>query len=40
VGTFGGPDTASHTSKFLLALRRDSTGQWLIAADMANPGGR
>ena len=37
LGTFGGADTSSHAAKFLLALRRDSTGRWLIAADMANP---
>lgn len=36
VGTYGGPDAATHTGKYLLALRRLPGGPWLIAADMDN----
>ena len=36
VGTYGGPDPATHTGKYLLALRRSPGGPWLIAADMDN----
>jgi ketosteroid isomerase-like protein len=36
VGTFGGPDPATHTGKYVLALRRAPGGPWLIAADMDN----
>jgi ketosteroid isomerase-like protein len=36
VGTYGGSDPATHQGKYVLALRRDSTGTWLIAADMDN----
>ena len=35
IGTFGGPDVASHPGNFILALRRSPEGRWLIAADMA-----
>lgn len=36
VGTYGGPDAATHTGKYLLALRRAPGGTWMIAADMDN----
>lgn len=36
VGTYGGPDVAAHTGKYLLALRRTPGGPWLIAADIDN----
>jgi ketosteroid isomerase-like protein len=36
IGTYGGSDPATHQGKYILALRRDSTGTWLIAADMDN----
>jgi hypothetical protein len=36
VGTYGGPDVATHEGKYLLALRRAPGGPWLIAADMDN----
>ena len=36
VGTYGGPDPATHTGKYLLVLRRAPGGPWLIAADMDN----
>ena len=40
VGTYGGPDVATHTGKYLLALRRAAGGRWLIAADMDNGNSR
>ena len=40
VGTYGGPDVATHTGKYLLALRRAPGGPWLIAADMDNGNSR
>ena len=36
VGTYGGPDPATHTGKYLLALRRAPGGPWMIAAEMDN----
>ncbi len=36
VGTYGGADPATHTGKYLLALRRSPGGPWMIAADMDN----
>lgn len=36
IGTFGGHDPATHPGKYTLTLRRDTTGRWLIASDMAN----
>lgn len=36
IGGFRYPDTTGPGGKFLLALRRDSAGKWLIAADMDN----
>jgi ketosteroid isomerase-like protein len=40
IGTFGGADVSTHNGKFVLALKRSSTGRWLIAADMDNPSTR
>ena len=43
IGGYGGRDDRGDTGKFILALRRDKEGKWLIAADMDNsnrrPGG-
>lgn len=36
VGTYGGPDVSTHFGKYVLALRREPGGPWLIAADMDN----
>ena len=36
IGTYGGSDPATHQGKYVLALRRDTSGTWLIAADMDN----
>ena len=40
VGTYGGPDVATHSGKYLLALRCAPGGPWLIAADMDNGNSR
>ena len=37
VGMFGAESSASAGGKFVLALRRDATGVWRVAADIANP---
>ena len=37
VGTFGAEQFANAGGKFVLALRRDRSGEWRIAADIANP---
>jgi ketosteroid isomerase-like protein len=36
VGTYGGPDPATHRGKFILALRKGPAGEWLIAGDIDN----
>ena len=36
VGTYGGTDPATHRGKYVLALRKDPSGRWLIASDMDN----
>lgn len=40
IGTFGAERSAADGGKFLLALRRDASGRWRVAADIANPNGR
>jgi ketosteroid isomerase-like protein len=40
VGTFGAERSAAAGGKFVLALRRGVSGQWRVAADIANPNGR
>lgn len=40
IGGFRYPDTRGAGGKFLLALRKDASGRWLIAADMDNATGR
>ncbi len=37
VGMFGAESSASAGGKFVLALRRDASGAWRVAADIANP---
>jgi uncharacterized protein (TIGR02246 family) len=36
VGTYGGTQTEMNEGKFILLLRRQRAGQWMIAADMDN----
>lgn len=40
VGAFGHQAGEADVGKFVLALRRDETGRWLIAADMDNGNAR
>ena len=40
VGAFAGRPGAPDAGKFVLALRRDASGKWLIAADMDNGNSR
>ena len=36
-GTFGAERSATAGGKFVLALQRSSSGEWRVAADIANP---
>jgi ketosteroid isomerase-like protein len=36
IGAYGGRDDKGDTGKFILALKRDPSGRWLIAADIDN----
>jgi ketosteroid isomerase-like protein len=40
IGTFGAERSAAVGGKFVLALRRGASGEWRVAADIANPNGR
>ena len=36
IGAYGGRDDKGDVGKFILALKRDQSGRWLIAADIDN----
>lgn len=40
VGGYSYPPNVNDVGKFVLALKRDSSGRWLIAADIDNSNGR
>lgn len=40
IGAYGYGDAKGDVGKFVLALRRDSAGRWLIAADIDNASSR